>query len=398
MTRLPPRPRLPMSAHPLRAMAAAGTADDPLPLRRSQMKRLALLAALTLGATLPASAEVTLTDLKGRSITLPDHPDRVLLGFYYEDFIAITGPGGIDKVVAISRAPWAEWRPMQWEAYKAVYPMIDSLPDVGDTETGTFSVEAAIAAAPDVALLAGWQFDALGEGVAQLEAAGIPVVVVDYNAQTLAAHLASTRVIGTLMGSEDRAGKLAALYEERITDTVKRVAAAGDAPKKVYVELARKGPAEIGNSYGNGMWAGTIELVGGANIARGQVENWGPLAPEYVLAEKPEVILLAGSEWLSSPEAVRVGFNADAAEVQARMLSYLTRPGWAGLPAVTSGEVHAIYHGGARSLSDFVFARYLGKVLHPEAFADVDPQAELAAYYAEWLPIPLDGIFVQKLQ
>lgn len=362
------------------------------------MKRLTLLAALTLGATLPASADITLTDLKGRSVTLPDHPDRVLLGFYYEDFIAITGPGGIDKVVAISRAPWAEWRPMQWEAYKAVYPMIDSLPDVGDTETDTFSVEAAIAAAPDVALLAGWQFDALGEGIAQLEAAGIPVVVVDYNAQTLAAHLASTRVIGTLMGTEDRAETLAALYEARITDTMRRVAAAGDAPKKVYVELARKGPAEVGNSYGKGMWAGTIELVGGANIARGQVENWGPLAPEYVLAEKPEVILLAGSEWLSSPEAVRVGFAADAAEVQARMANYLTRPGWADLPAVTSGEVHAIYHGGARSLSDFVFARYLGKVLHPEAFADVDPQAELAAYYAEWLPIPLDGIFVQKLQ
>lgn len=67
-------------------------------------------------------------------------------------------------------------------------------------------------------------------------------------------------------------------------------------------------------------------------------------------------------------------------------------------PAAKSGEIHAIYHGGARSLSDFVFARYLGKVLHAEAFADVDPQAELAAYYAEWLPIPLDGIFVQKLQ
>ena len=98
---------------------------------------------------------VELTDLKGRTVTLADTPDRVLLGFYYEDFIAITGPGGIDKVVAISRAPWAEWRPMQWEAYKAVYPQIDTLPDVGDTETSTFSVEAAIAAKPDVALLAG---------------------------------------------------------------------------------------------------------------------------------------------------------------------------------------------------------------------------------------------------
>jgi iron complex transport system substrate-binding protein len=84
--------------------------------------------------------------------------------------------------------------------------------------------------------------------------------------------------------------------------------------------------------------------------------------------------------------------------VQEKMAAYLTRAGWADLPAAKLGEVHAIYHGGARSLSDFVFARYLGKVLHPEAFADVDPQAELAAYYAEWLPIPLDGIFVQKLQ
>lgn len=362
------------------------------------MKLLSTLAAMALSAALPAWAEVTVTDLKGRTVTLPETPDRVLLGFYYEDYIAITGPGGIDKVVAISRGPWAEWRPLQWQAYTAVYPQIETLPDVGDTETATFSVEAAIAAKPDVALLAGWQFDALGEGVAQLEAAGIPVVVVDYNAQTLEAHLASTRVIGTLMGAEERAEKLATLYETMITDTRDRVASAGDAPKKVYVELAKKGPDEVGNSYGNGMWAGVIDMVGGANIAKGQVENWGPLAPEYVLAEAPEVILLAGSEWTSAPQAVRLGFKADAAEVQERMAAYLGRAGWSDLPAAKTGDVYAIYHGGARSLSDFVFARSLGKILHPAEFADVDPQAELTAYYAEWLPIPMDGIFVQKLQ
>jgi iron complex transport system substrate-binding protein len=301
-------------------------------------------------------------------------------------------------VVAISRSPWADWWPKQWEAYQAVYPQIDTLPDVGDTETSTFSVEAAIAAQPDLALLAGWQFDALGEGVAQLEAAGIPVVVVDYNAQTLATHLASTRVIGTVMGNEDRAEALAALYEDKITDTVARVAAAGDTPKKVYVELAKKGPAEVGNTYGKGMWAGVIDLVGGTNIAKGQIENWGPLSPEFVLSERPDVILLAGSEWLSSPEAVRMGFDADTADVQIKMAAYATRAGWADLPAIQTDDVYGIYHGGARSLSDFVFARYLGKVLHPDAFADVDPQAELADYYAKWLPIPLNGIFVQKLQ
>jgi iron complex transport system substrate-binding protein len=301
-------------------------------------------------------------------------------------------------VVAISRSPWADWWPKQWEAYQAVYPQIDTLPDVGDTETSTFSVEAAIAAQPDLALLAGWQFDALGEGVAQLEAAGIPVVVVDYNAQTLATHLASTRVIGTVMGNEDRAEALAALYEDKITDTVARVAAAGDTPKKVYVELAKKGPAEVGNTYGKGMWAGVIDLVGGTNIAKGQIENWGPLSPEFVLSERPDIILLAGSEWLSSPEAVRMGFDADTADVQIKMAAYATRAGWADLPAFQTDDVYGIYHGGARSLFDFVFGRYLGKVLHPDAFADVDPQAELADYYAKWLPIPLNGIFVQKLQ
>lgn len=71
------------------------------------------LAALGLTFAQPVWAEVTLTDLKGRTVTPPDTPDRVLLGFYYEDFIAITGPGGIDKVVAISRGPWADWHPMQ---------------------------------------------------------------------------------------------------------------------------------------------------------------------------------------------------------------------------------------------------------------------------------------------
>jgi len=162
------------------------------------------------------------------------------------------------------------------------------------------------------------------------------------------------------MGAQDRAEALAGLYEDKITDTMARVAAAGDTPKKVYVELAKKGPAEVGNSYSNGMWAGVIDLLGGANIAKGQVENWGPLAPEYVLAEQPDVILLAGSEWLGAPEAVLVGFGADPAAAQEKMAAYLTRAGWADLPAAKSGDVHAIYHGGSRSLSDFVFARYLG--------------------------------------
>lgn len=51
-----------------------------------------------------------------------------------------------------------------------------------------------------------------------------------------------------------------------------------------------------------------------------------------------------------------------------------------------------------RTLSDFAYFRFLGKALHPQAFADVDPEAELAQFYADWLPITPEGTFVLKAQ
>ena len=357
---------------------------------------LMAVAAIFLFLTMPARADIVVTDVKGREVRLTEPAKHVLLGFYYEDFIAVVGPGAMDKVAAVSLSPWKDWRPKQYEAYLKVFPQIADIPDVGDTETGNFSIEKAIAAKPDLVILPAWSYDALGESVMQFDAAGVPVVVIDYNAQTLEKHIQSTLVLGKVMGAEDRAEKLADLYRSRIEDTLARIKQAGPTTKKVYVELAKKGPAEVGNSYGNGMWGTLIDTLGGNNIAKGQVENWGPLSPEYVLAQQPDVILLAGSEWLSSPQAVLVGFGADPELANDRLGAYLTRAGWGELPAVQTGEVHAIYHGGARTLSDFVFARYIAKILYPEAFQDVDPQAEVAAYYNDWLPIKADGVFVLK--
>jgi ABC-type Fe3+-hydroxamate transport system substrate-binding protein len=352
--------------------------------------------ALSLCIAAPAWARIDIVDLRDRHVTLEQPAKRILLGFYFEDFMAITGPGAMDRVVALSTPVWQGWRPMQYAAYVKAIPSIADMVDVGDTEGGTFSIEKAIAAKPDLALLAAWQYDSLGATATALEEAGIPIVVVDYNAQTLERHLRSTRVIGQAMGAEDRAEKLATLYETAIKDTLARVAAAGPSGKSVYVELAKKGPSEVGNSYGKGMWGGIIDMVGGENIAKGQVENWGPLAPEYVLAQRPDVILLAGSEWTGAPEAVSLGFGADPAVVNQRMGAYLTRSGWDQLPAVKTNDVYAVYHGGTRTLSDYVYVQYIAKILYPEAFQDIDPMAELAGFYQQWLPIEAEGVFATR--
>lgn len=359
------------------------------------MKKLLLSAAIALVTYAgQALAEIKVVDVKGREVTLEKPAERVMLGFYYEDFIAVAGPGALDKVVALSLSTWKDWRPNQFAAYEKALPRLSTLPDVGNTEDGTFSVEKVIAAKPDLVLLAAWSYDALGEGVKQIEAAGIPVVTLDYNAQTVEKHVLSTEVLGKVMGAEDRARKLADTYKAAMTDIATRIKAAGPTTKTVYVELAQKGASEVGNSYGNGMWGGLIDSLGGINIAKGQVENWGPLSPEYVLAQKPDLIFLAGSEWLNKPQSVQVGFGADPKVTRERMAAYLTRPGWSELPAVQHGGVHAIYHGGARTLSDYVYAQYIAKQLYPEAFKDVDPAENIRRYYEEWLPIKADGVFV----
>ncbi|MEM7669802.1 MAG: ABC transporter substrate-binding protein, partial [Pseudomonadota bacterium] len=261
---------------------------------------------------------------------------------------------------------------------------------------GTFSLETAVAIKPDVAIFAAWQYSAMGEAAARLEAAGIPVVVLDYNAQTVERHVTSTRVLGQILGQEVRAQELADQYAAAHADVVARLEGITERPK-VYVELARKGAGEIDNSYGDVMWGKLIETAGGTNIAKDQIAKWGPLSPEFVLAENPGQVFLAGSGWLSRDQAVLMGPGIEPATPHERMRPYLDRPGWSGLDAVKSGEIHAIYHGGARTLYDFVFLQYIAKTLHPDQFKDVDPQANLDAFFAGFLPIRFTGTYMTRL-
>lgn len=358
---------------------------------------LALCLAL-LSLPLQARADVGLTDVAGRKVTLDGPAKRVVLGFYFEDFIAIVGPGAIDRLAGVSLHYWKGYRPQQYARYLKAFPRIAELVDVGDVDNGTMSAEKIVAARPDAVILSQGQYDYLGAAAGTIEAAGIPIVVVDYNAQTVDKHIASTLTIGKLMGTEARAQRLAASYRAKIDDTLARVAKASKGEKpRVYVELGQKGRDEYDNSYGKGMWAGVVDLAGGANIAAGKIASWGPLNPEYVISSKPDAIFVTGSEWTSMPNAVLMGFGIDAATTRARLRPYLERVGWADLPAVKQGKVFAIYHGGTRTIYDYVYLRYMAKALYPTAFTDVDPRAELADYYRENLPVVPEGTFLLKL-
>ena len=118
--------------------------------------RTFLMAAAAVATLIsaPIAEAKTVTDVMGRTVDVPDNPEKVLVGFYFEDFFAITGPDGYDRVVAISKDAWYSWRNLQWQAYTKTTPRIEELTDVGEVDSGTFSVEAAIASDADVAIVA----------------------------------------------------------------------------------------------------------------------------------------------------------------------------------------------------------------------------------------------------
>lgn len=356
-------------------------------------------AAVAASFALPSWAEnITLTDTLGRTVKVPDTPERILLGFYFEDFMAVAGPEAYDRVVAISKDTWAGWRSLQWKTYAQAIPRLEELADVGEIDSGTFSLEAAIAAQPDVAVLAAWQYNTLGDVADRIEAAGIPIVVLDYNAQTVEKHVQSTEILGQLMNAEERARQLAEEYAAAVAEVETRLASvsSGDAPK-VYVELGRKGKDEVDNSYSGTQWGSVIDQLGAVNIANGQISKWGKLSPEYVLAQNPQVIMLAGSGWTGRDQAVIMGPGVDVALTHDRMAEYTQRPGWEGLDAVKNGNVFGVYHGGNRTLYDYAFLQFLAKAMYPQAFADVDPQATLNRFFETYMPVQFEGSYMTQL-
>jgi len=371
------------------------------------MKRLTFLRAAAAALAIlfahqhaPAAQTIDVVDALGRRVTVKSPVQRVIVNFNFEEFTAVAGTDGWKKVVAISRSLWEGWRPAIWSRYAQVIPELAAMPEIGNTEDGNFSAEKVIALRPDVMFMANWTWTALTTAREQIERAGIPIVVIDYNAQSLERHLASTRALGAVMGARDRSDELAALYERETLDTMRRIAAAPKSSRpKVLVELARDGAETTGNSYAGTMWGQILDTVGADNIANGRLKGpWGPFNPEYVIATDPDFVFFAGSSWINRPKAVRLGYDASEAATRASLAPYAGRPGWGAIRAVRTGEIHAIEHGLGRSLMDFAATQYIAKRLYPEQFTDIDPVAKLRDYHARFLPVAFSGTWLVPIR
>ncbi|MFV0245535.1 MAG: ABC transporter substrate-binding protein [Qingshengfaniella sp.] len=355
-------------------------------------------AVITIFSAALATAEITVVDMKGREHTLEKPAERVIITFHFEDFLAVAGPDAYDRVVGMNKEAWRKARNSQWQAYTAEIPRLETVPDIGGNAGTPFSLEAVVALKPDVMIVSVLHFMAMGDILERVEAAGIPVIVLDYHSQTVETHVASTLLIGQVMGTEARARELADTYAAQVADVEARVAAAQAEKPTVYLEVGRIGPHEYGVTFGdNYMWGSMIRMAGGDNIGGQVTERSAPINPEYLLVRDPDVIFMAGAYWLDQDESLIMGFGIDKDLTLERLAAFVNRDGWANLKAVKNNEIHALYLGGVRTIYDYAYLQQIAKVINPEAFADVDPEANLRAFYETYTPIKAEGSFMLSL-
>ena len=359
----------------------------------------ATLATAVLMTAVNAQAEIkTIHDVLGRDVKVDVPAKRVVLGFYYPDYIAATGSENFGNVVGISREFWESFNPGSWALYSQKLPNLQNIGDIGNVDRGTFSLEKTLAMKPDVVVLAKWQYDTLKAEMPRFEAANIPVVVVDYNDQSVVNHTNSTKIFGQIAGTEERANQAAQEYADGIADIQNRVQAAQSPKSKIYIEFGDKGPQEHSFTFGKNMWGAIADTVGGDNISKPFVENWGPINPEQLLVSKPDVIIISGTEvGMKQTNAMAMGIDIDADEAQRRLKGFTTRNGWENLPAVKNNRVYGIYHTASRSLSDLASAQFMAKALYPEAFTDVDPEKTYLDFHEKYLPVKPNGTFFIQL-
>lgn len=362
------------------------------------MKKL-LLSVVVASAALVGSAfaeEKTITDVLGREVTVDVPLKRPVVAFYYPDFLAVAGESGMDNVVGFSKDVWTVWNPKSWEAFSAAVPKLKEITDVGEVEAGTFSMEKVLALKPDALILSDWQYQAIKGDLAPLEAAKIPVIVLDYNKEKVDLHVKSTEIIGELTSNEDRAKKLVDEYKGIVDGIVEKVKASGKPKPKIYIEFGKGGPDDVGFTYGKNMWGALAELAQGDNIAAPYVENWGPMNPEQVIASKPDVIMIAGRETEATKNdyGMAIGITIPEAEVVKRLDGFKKRQGWAELPAVKNGRLYGIYQGASRTIADGAMIQFMAKQLYPELFADVNPLQTYLDFHKKYLPVVPKGSFM----
>lgn len=281
--------------------------------RRGFLARLSqVFLLLCVGVAAAASAQAagrTIVDSAGRSVTLPDHVERVLAaGPPASTLLYVLAP---DKMVGWVREPGAGEKEFLAAPYRDL-PAYGRLTGKGNTA----NLELVLSLKPDIIIDVG-TVDATYASLADRvqEQTGIPYVLID---GSFAKSVETLRKTADLLGVPERGEELAAYAATTLKDMDSLLATvpANERPKVYY----GRGPKGLETGLAGSITTEILGAVGAHSVAdaagKGSLAN---VSLEQVLAWNPDVILT---------------LDADA------QAAILRDPSWSGIGAVQKGRVY----------------------------------------------------------
>ena len=314
---------------------------------------------------------------------------------------ALFGDNVTDHLVAWDGgiSSWTDWT----EVFYSALPELENVKNVGAFKPDNLDVEALLEIKPDVILCPIYYYNLEGMNdkiIPTLEQAGIPVVVIDYRQDQLDAHLHCMEIIGTIFGMEERAQQLADFYKEQVdlvfnkTDVLK---ANVEDPSVFYVEFAWKGADDQGLSYSNkSQWGNILTSIGATTLYADADTEYPEVDPEYILSSDPDGIILLGG-WWGNEGQMPCGFFSSEEMVEEIMAQYCARPGWDQLSAVKNGQIYTLCNSLTHDIFSFCSFQQMAKIVYPDDFKDLDPNASLKAFFDEFMPVDYSGLWFHQM-
>lgn len=317
---------------------------------------------------------ITITDAFGRTVTVPENPER----------IAVSGSGSMryfvylnvtDRVVAVdyqdnsSNIIAGDKRP-----YALAHPEIKDQPMLGTTK-GAVDAERLLESKPDILFVSATSAAEVAAADLIQSKTGIPVVLFfSGNYASDKEEIDQTlRMLGKILGKEPRAEEIIQYFEDTLTDLENRVKDIPASEKTVYVGgVAYNGPHGLNGT--NPIYLPFVALKAD-NVAAG-VPLTGS-STGYALVSKEKIL-----EW--DPDIVFIDVETIAAAGGGAFSELKNDASYKELAAVKSGEIYAVnpYTSmGVNHETALANCYYIGKILYPEQFKDIDPAQKADEIY-----------------
>ncbi len=328
-------------------------------------------------------ADRTVTDSLGRTVTVPDSVDKVIC----------SGPGCLrlltylqaqDMIVGVDDI---ETRRSRFDArpYALANPQFRKKPLFGEFR-GFDNPELILTLEPQPQVILKTYASSMGYNPVELqEKTGIPVVALNYGdlGKLRPAFYDSLRLMGDIIGKKERAEEVIAFFDKEIADLKKRTADIPDEKRpSVFIGgVAFKGPHGFQSTeptYPPFQFINANNLAYDPSMSKKELRQ-SDIAKEKIVDWNPDYLFL-------DLATLQLGNEAGG------LYELRTDPAYQSLSAVKNGKVYGLlpYNWYTKNYGSILAnAYFIGKLLYPKRFTDVEPAAKADEIYTFLVDKPI---------